>query len=332
MLIVVSMAFPNIENFIFIGKERIEEQNMKEISDAMGRYVRHNRSLPPHTGDWWEEFAPYTDLGENNLRYDPWGNERVYRRATDTVMFKDGTYVVYYGVVYGYGFSGCYENTTGCDTAPDSLNTFGSDDFFSAADFRTLEAGVGDFIAKYGDGADKLEAYNTTKLRLDKISDALTEYSERVYNEAIISTNPNTGTSYLIGAARYLPIFYPPNDISYNANVYHPFVRNDLSIGGVNIIDNGQNSGVAQVYTGNNNLRRYNSMVSLMRFLGLPDEYCCSALETFSSGSRKLDMPFYYYSNPRQKGGTCGSRPSATASKLPARISTRSMNESGVCG
>lgn len=335
LLIVVAMSFPSIESFIFTSKERLEEQKMAEIAEAMGRYARHNRELPSEIADangtWWEKLAEYSELSEEEILIDEWDNERVYLRVTEDANFRDGEYVVSYGIVYGYGISGCLGMSDDCRLNPTPLNTFGVDDFSTPNDFRTLQASVGDFMARYADHADKIEAYKTTKLRLDKISDALSEYSERVYNEAIVAGT----TTYLVGGVNYVPVFYPPNDIAYDVNLYHPIVRSELSVDGVNILDDG--NGNARVYSGGGtdltNLRRYQSMISLMRFLGLPDEYCCSALEVFNDNGENRDMPFYYYSNPRQRNGAiCNARPNASAAKLPARLTTGGQNELGVCG
>ena len=334
LMIVVAMAFPNIQNFIFLGKEKLEAQQMQEIQRALSNYSKHQRRLPDET-DWAEDLAPYTKLSEREIETDQWGNARVYMLRTANEMFKEGKYTAYYGVVYSYGSNGCKSIYKPCDMT-NPTHTYDTADFASVGnigssnDFSVLAADSGDFLVKYSDVNDKIEAYKTTKLRLDKISDALSEYEEGVYAEAVFADTEGNNM-----------VFVPPNNIDAVAdvaNIYHAKVLNQIADV---IVDPASGRSVVNASTtlagdtAGLNARRL-SMQSLMRFLGLPEEYCCSALTVYdrTGNGDYTDEPFYYYSNPRQRTPlNCNARPKNSGDpKFPARVSTLPKDDVGVCG
>ena len=158
-----------------------------------------------------------------------------------------------------------------------------------------------------------------------------------------VSSTPGTTTE----PVPYLNIndlvFYPPADHPSSGSpntdsaTYFPTVEAEAN----NFLSqsfgsHGSTSGLRKVLNRTDNDARRDSMIDLMRLLGLPDEYCCNALLRDEVDLEDIDtaeeVPFYYFSNPRPRtfgGGSlqCGTRPT-TAPFLPPRVTVDFVDDS----
>jgi hypothetical protein len=122
-------------------------------------------------------------------------------------------------------------------------------------------------------------------------------------------------------------IYYPP---SYN----EAYGQSTTMVPAVILSDLSQYTANNWIYVGQtlNHQNRRVMMQLMMRMLGLPDEYCCNALENIPG--TKQEMPFYYYSNPRPRNavGGCAARPTPN-NALPARITVQGVEDTpSICG
>jgi len=299
---VIAMAFPNFTTFFEIQKEKSEEVMLSDIRKTLDIYIKAQKQLPEEA-TWAEDLSEYSDYNESQIENDVWGKPRVYKKVSNDITFRDADVTVDYAIVYSYGRNECYG--VGCDAGVDLLPSSAFDD---ASDYQVIEAETGDFLTKYSGYQVMVDSYNTTVERMTKISSALSTYAFSMLDKDIENSVANVENF----------IYYPPSIVSGDStNNYAASVKTDLSSFGT------------IGYATSDSTRR-NSMRILMRILGLPEDYCCSAMELGSDGE---PYPFFYYSNPRPRVGTtsCGTRPTGTSRrKLPPRITLDNVGNS--CG
>jgi prepilin-type N-terminal cleavage/methylation domain-containing protein len=357
MAILVSLSTPAVMSFLQRRDIQAEENTLVEIAKAMKSYITDRNSMPAVTAvaancssappNWAVEFSRYSNLSARQIACDTWDRPRAYAMFQRPDTFLGTTIDIFYASVHSSGpnliangasasAGGAADSTPGIHINGNNFsNTNAGTTWWhriSSSDDAKIDAFVGmqpavdDQLIRFTDYADKIEKYKKSLERLDRIAEALESYSRTKYNEAVFACG---------GSCAPAPenrIFYPraanpgaPND---SAAYYYSTIQDDL---------NTYNGGNAIVNAGgsvaNHNARR-EDMINLMRLLGLPDEYCCNALETYtpSTGAKPIEMPFYYFSNPRPRTGpsTCGGRPNPnTGGTLPARLTITLTNACG---
>lgn len=290
---VTVMAFPNFVQFFQMQEETMEESAMSEIKRALEAYADENNSLPP-AATWVSDLAPYASLSENAIEFDQWEQARAYHVISETVTYRSASVVVDYAVVYGHGIERGLGSSGVAVNLPASLTTVTS--------YATLQPELGDYMVKYTNYKQQIKNYELTEQRLKDISSALASYATTRFNEAVVAGVPANPEEF---------IYYPPTDdtalAAPDTASYSTAVTGDLDTiaGSANYVLSADPA---------DDVQRRTDMVILMRFLGLPDNYCCSALDV-------NETPFFYYSNPMpRQGAGCGTRPGSTDRKLPPRI------------
>lgn len=215
--------------------------------------------------------------------------------------------------------------------------------------FVDMQPAADDLLTRFTDYPDKVDRYNTTLERMQGIAQALETYAKTQY-----ATRVSTCTAY----TGYTPPAYCSASPTTEQQVYYPRSQSaaDNVAGGVagssaaNLYGNAAESRAVDLTTFNSgapitstsantqaaHLARRTQMINLMRLLGLPDSYCCSALTNIPNAAgtgsyvdpatgKPVGMPFYYFANPRPRSSAtaCGTRPVAASLKLPARITTQ---------
>lgn len=324
--VVMTLAFPDIISTFRYQRQYDEESQMMLVRKGLEAYVEVNLQLPPEDDNWGDAIAPFTPLSINEIECDSWNQPREYRMGTLGQNIAGEVFSIDYAIVYSYGENGCFgirgvcNATNQCDTGNRALPvpnlpeaTFDTDPAdFELDQYANINAEEGDFLIKFTTFPQRVEAFEKTNTRLQRVSDALSNFSIEGYNNAVMLNQLNGATTMRDWN------FYPPsgNDALNN---YHQEQSRDRMVGVV-----GFNGGSAI------NATRRTYMIELMRVLGLPDDHCCNAMETFDAGGGiQQEVPFFYYSNPRPRiGGGCGARPAFGELKQPARIRV----EADICG
>lgn len=294
---VTVMAFPNFIRFFQLQEETLEQNAMAEIKRALEAYAEDNNALPD-ASTWVADLSPYTSLSENAIEFDQWEQPRFYRVISDTVVYRAADIDIDYAVVYGHGINrGLADSGVDVDLSA-SLTTVNS--------YATLQPEFGDYLVKYTNYQQQIKNYELTEQRLKDISAALASYATTMFNEAVVAGTANAEQQ----------IYYPPTDqTSFGETEGAGIDYNDTVEGVLDSIAASANYTLSADDT--DDATRRTDMQILMRFLGLPDSHCCSALD-------ENETPFYYYSNPRPRIDpsvpTCGTRPGATDRKLPPRV------------
>ncbi|MFZ2586553.1 MAG: type II secretion system protein [Alphaproteobacteria bacterium] len=341
MAIIASLSAPPLIEFMKRRDIQVEENTQNEIVKAMKLYLADRNTLPADTSlTWADEVARYTNLSAQQIANDKWGKPRVYVRLVVTETFLGTPVDIFYVTLHSSGPNRKAEGgaaTAGGETIANSGISTSSNNFDAltstgwwknkATDtvridsFVAAQPAVDDMMIRFTDYADKIAKYNTSLERLQRISEALEVYSTTKYNEAAIAcmTVPCTPS-----AEKY--IYYPrSNDGATNpASYYGSNTATDLTT---------YNSGNAIYNSDTDDTNRRTHMINLMRILGLPDEYCCNAMENITG--TKNEVPFFYFSNPRPRTAAgCGTRPDpAVGRTLPARMTVKGINEdTNVCG
>lgn len=312
---VMVMAFPNFIEFFKLQEEVSEERTMNEIREALSLYADANKKLPEEA-TWVADIAPFTSLTENAIANDVWGSPRYYKRELEQLSYRSsGNIDAYYAVVYGYGPDRISSNAV--DNNDGAMNWAG---FFDSAndpdsdkDYANLETLDDDFMVKVTNYPAQVRNYEETEKRLQAISDALANYAIAKFNAAQ-ALNPGD-PGYEANSEQFN--YYPQGDVQDTLepdNVdYHPAVINDYTYSHPDESPSVRNRGVSEG-------ERRDDMETLMRVLGLPLSYCCSALAIDEDTGE--EPAFYYYSNPRPllNGGGCGNRPGPGKTRLPPRL------------
>lgn len=327
LAILVSISTPAIYKFMQIRDIQAEETAQGEVLHAMQAYLADKGTLPSDApaasaaNFWAKELAGYTNLSVREIQFDTWGHDRMYVALVDATNRNImGTQVkVNYASLFSKGPNNKAEKTDASGNTITGIAINGNEYYASSnggwwknmanptSAFAGLSGGGDDIMVRYTDYSEKLDAYNKTLDRLDRISQALETYARSGYAERSAACS----------------IASPPADCSGTYTtpevmVYYPRAAVSGDVAALYTVGN-----TALNTASANDTTRRSAMITLMRTLGLPDDFCCSALEYFTAadGSR-LTKPFFYYSNPKPRTASgCGARPT-TGTKLPARLST----------
>ncbi|MBI1308531.1 MAG: prepilin-type N-terminal cleavage/methylation domain-containing protein [Proteobacteria bacterium] len=318
LAVLVSISTPAIFQFIRQRDIQSEENTQLEIRKALQAYLADKNVLPAED-TWFTDLGGYTNLSTSQMENDVWGRPRSYIMYKDPSRNLQGSPVeIYYATLISSGPNG--QTTAGPGIAVQGTALAAADDVTwwshlsgrEVSTFSALQPSDDDIMTRFTDYPEKLDRYNLTLQRLDRVAQSLESYSKNAYANKIATCNalPKdpatglTGDATCDNGAPELVVYYPKSlavaaqadsATYYNATIY---------------VDNSQNDAT-----------RRSAMQGLMHLLGLPDDFCCSALQLGTDDEPKA---FYYFSNPRPRnsGGGCGARPGAGSNKLPARITT----------
>ncbi|HEX2859137.1 MAG TPA: type II secretion system protein [Alphaproteobacteria bacterium] len=351
MAILVTITTPGLLNFLRAKDVRQEETNQLAIRTAIANMIVATGDLPADTATgsaaWYNVLARYTNLSPGQIQNDVWKKPRSYVMLKNTQTMLGSPVNIFYVSIISRGpnavaaaVSDSLGNTivpvNGTDFAASTSTDwwkFNSTDPVAA--FSALEAGTGsdDIMTRYTDYPEKISAYNTTLDRLGKITDALSNYASTKYAERVVACNVASPPADCTTAPPEKQIHYPygtdGGTTTDAAGNYNATVLTATQT------QNGTTSNY--FYNGTDATLRRTGMTNLMRLLGLPDEFCCSALEQTNS----LPTAFYYFSNPRARTGNpatpCATRYaiSGSGSALPARITNVLVPDNGTnptCG
>jgi prepilin-type N-terminal cleavage/methylation domain-containing protein len=326
--ILATLSAPALFEFLRQRDVRTEDTTLQEVNRALEAYLKAGNPLPDDTvadptpiravaanNHWSTLIAPFGKLSAADIRTDTWGNPRQYVRFVRQENYLGATIPINYAMVLSRGPDREAAAATGIAVTGTNYAAITNGAWWrnQATDalriqrFAETEPGRDDILIRMTDYADKVARYERTLQRQRAVLEALDTYSKQKYAEAIVAGIPDP--------ERF--IYYPRANINGaatdNAAFYQAAVNTDLTIyNGGNAVLSGP---------GSDDITRRTHMINLMRILGLPDDHCCSALETIA-GNPTLEIPFFYASNPRPRlgGGACGARPDP-----------RDNNGNGVC-
>lgn len=347
MAILIGMSTPAIFEFMRQRDRQNEEIAQQQVVKAMQAYLADTGTLPTDTGtganSWSTLLAAYTDLSADQIANDVWGRPRSYIVYLNNSRKLFGTTVnVYYATLHSMGTNGVAENTykdsTGTGTITGlALTQSGSRTIFAGSTstdwwkaqgatpdakvtaFSTMRAGGDDTMTRFTNYSEMLDRYNATVQRLDRLTQALETYARSHYAERVSFCNTAGRTAALCDNGVPEQTIYYPKAIPVS--------------GGADAANVQYANGTTFVNNTKADVDRRTDMQALMNELGLPAEFCCTAMENASDGN---PMPLYYFSNPRPRTSTsCGARPTLVDGKLPARITTKNSGDSNsdrTCG
>ncbi|HEX2859136.1 MAG TPA: type II secretion system protein [Alphaproteobacteria bacterium] len=342
MAILITVTSPALISFLRQRDVRQEQLAQLSIRNAMVAMLNEKNTLPSDadTGSsaWYNTLARYTDLSPAQLQNDIWKNPRTYVMLQSAQNINGNTVSVTYVTVLSRGPNGkasSLTNSSGVTIIPVSGNDYAaptntgwwklnSTDPIAAFSAVGTPTTTDDIILRYTNYPARLNAYNDTQTRMVRISQALENYARARYAERVATCSVTTPPA---DCATYPPekqVHYPPaTNGPTNTFVPDSSFYNQAVLASVNA----QNGGSPwYFYNGTDNASRRTALIGMMRLLGLPDEYCCSGVDTYTdAGGNLVSMPFYYFSNPRARnanGTTCGARPGVNDPKLPARLTT----------
>ncbi len=359
LAILVGITTPSIYEFIRMRDKQNEEIAQMQVRKALEAYIADVGEAPSDTSTspfWYEALAGYTSLSQNEIANDVWDNPRTY------IMYRDANRGIYgvsvtvsYVTLHSMGPDGQADNQEDQNGTTVTVNgvaltsAAGGSVFngSTAADwwknksdpaqaFADVRGADDDVMMRYTNYDDVRIRYQTTSERIRAVGDALetfarTQYAAHISECIAVTTsttkctgngNPNSGIPV---AAIYYPRSIPISGSSDTARYYY-----SEYVPATNFVP----STAATVNNTSTDANRREDMIDLMRMLGLPADYCCSALEL---GTDSKPKPFYYFSNPRVRlaSGCSSSRPTGSEPKLPARITTGNFADSSsnrTCG
>lgn len=346
MAILVATTTPSIYEFIRQRDKQNEEIAQMQVRKALEAYIADNGAAPadmPLTGTtaWFNRLAAYGNLSANEIANDVWGNPRTYIAFNDTSRSIYGTAVsVSYVTLHSLGEDGQAANSEVVNGATvtipgiavkidnngrrvfngSSNGSWWKAQTDKAGTFAQVRAADDDQMMRYTNYDDVRQRYEATRQRLEKLTEALETYARTEYAahvDGCKSVTTLTPTCNSDGTPR--AAIYYPKSIAVTATGDSARYVNKGNLYVDEYVDNRLT----------NPKDRREQMEKLMTELGLPLEYCCSALDMASDSKPR---PFYYFSNPRPRlaGGGCGPRRTVDEAKLPARITT--TNTSDTCG
>lgn len=291
------ISFGDIASLINLNRQKQEVVRMMEIKKAFELYLEDNGSLPNQL-TWMDDLTPYTNLSADQMQFDSWNNERHFRWFSMNQQFRDANFETYYGVVVSYGEDGLLDlsNATygfldlpGANNQDQPLANFGGNNNQNLNLYNGLNpSDENDVLFKVSDYKIKMDNYKVTSERLSAISAALQNYAQAQQNFAISLNELNWNTKIFYPAADYADLGCCADGATYGAQV----IIDAQTFGAWRVQGMDANPGT-----------RRNSMIRLMRMLGLPDSYCCSAMELAADNQPD---PFFYSSNPRRKNSGVG--------------------------
>jgi prepilin-type N-terminal cleavage/methylation domain-containing protein len=327
LAILVGLSFPAVSRYAQKRDIQLEQNRQLDIRNALKAYVL-DRNIAPTEANWVTELgAGYSNLSQAELRSDIWGRDRILRVHQDTTRSIQGNSVpITYISLHSEGPDGIAEAVSGTAVSAGNYvsgtNPAWWDDNAVVANrtvlFSGLRAGGDDIMTKSTDYTERLNAYELTVQRIDRIMDALTAYAQSKYTaevercRSLPVTNGLTGDAVCDTAGALERVnYFPRSQAVQSPETGAASVWNYLN--STVFVDN-----AAAVAT------RRTSMQNLMRELGLPIDYCCSALTVAADGDPE---PLFYFSNPRQRltNTTCQARPTGNATKLSPRVVTTNV-------
>lgn len=332
MAILFSLTTPAIIQMMQKRDQESEKIILQEITQALDRYALHNNEIPsdnpasnPGGSDWAELLAGFTNFSADQLRTDTWGNSRAYISHEEVETFLNVGIQIGYATVLSRGINQNAEagnhiaigsTVNGFDTyASSTAGAWWSNQANETDAFAEVVAGGDDLMAKFTTYQTAVDNYHTTLDRFREVAEVLGTYAQSVYTEALSFDNSLPDDHPSKDPNVNIHVYYPPSQTQSGSDSasYSSYVTSDMgnfSFGGDN-----------RVYARSTHITRRDEMIQLMRLLGLPDSYCCSALTRFTDGGDSYEMPFYYFSNPRPRGSSgCGTRPSTGGNNLPPRL------------
>jgi prepilin-type N-terminal cleavage/methylation domain-containing protein len=349
LTILLAVSTPSLFGFIQQRDIQQEENVLQDLRRALQAYIADKNALPrlddPATPavEWAEDLAGYTNLSVVQIARDQWDNPRSFIRYVDTSRNIQGASVsVNYATIMSAGPDRQVEAITNripvqstsmgpvfaapADTGWWANQSTPTNLQASIAAFGSLATAGDDLMVKFTDYPEKLDLYNLTLQRMDRLANALESIARVRYGEMVgycaglprntngLTGNTSCDTPGEIERIVYYPIGVPSNTSGWDEtfHTYH-FIYTGASAP--------PTADQVRVRNAQGDTVRRGDMVKLVRMLGLPDDFCCSALER---GTDSEPKPFFYFSNPRPRGvsGGCGTRPGLSDQKLPARLAT----------
>lgn len=318
LAILVTISTPAIFEFMRQRDKQAEENVLMELRKALQAYIADKNALPG-TATWATDLSGYTNLSLNEIRNDTWGVPRAFIAYQDNTRTIQGTRVpVFYVTLHSAGPNRQAQAATGI--AVNGTAFAGATDAAWWANiasqqvttFSALAAAGDDQLIRFTDYPEKLERYNLTIQRMDRITTALESYAKNGYANKVtacgnLAKDPTTGLTGDATCDNGMPeriVYYPRSQAIAAATDNAMYLNSTL------YVDNAQSEANRRI-----------AMQGLMRLLGLPDDFCCSAITLAADGQ---PAPMFYFSNPRPRnpGGGCAARPGLTDMKLPARLTT----------
>ena len=332
MAVLATLTTPAIIQMMQKRDQESERLILIEITEALGRYALQNNEIPsdnpannPGGDDWATLLASYTNYSQDQLRNDTWGNPRAYISHEESEVFLSVDITIGYATIHSRGVDRAAEAGTHIATGSviDGFRVYGdrtssawwSNQANEVQVFGEVESGGDDLMVKFTNYQIVVDNYHTTLERFRAVAGILGTYAQAKYTEALAFDNALPDGHASKDPNVNIRLYYPPSltQAGGDSALYSNYVQSDMA--------NFSFGADGRVYSRNNNQLRRDEMVQLMRLIGLPDSYCCSALERFTTGGESYEMPFYYFSNPRPRGASgCGTRPSTRGDNLPPRL------------
>lgn len=321
--ILIVMTFPMVSDFLLLQNEKEEEEMQEEILRTIDVMAEQEFRIPLTNSiiNFASETQLYGSYSSDQIVRDSFSKTRHYRGVVGQEVFRDATFDVHYAILYSTGVDGCWGDGLSCVSSTISTsitNILGTNPADYEVRFRNIEIPERDFLIKFTDRDYQMARYEETSRRLGRLTEALVEYGELKRFQGIADGISPTA------------IFFPPSEgpvsdaqmaaLSPNANEVQIELDDLIGVGVTNVIYN-ENGSL------NDKEERRLSMIALVRTLGLPDEFCCNAMQTFiDSGGDRQEEAFFYYSNPLARIDpsipTCGAAATTIDDrKLPPRIS-----------
>jgi prepilin-type N-terminal cleavage/methylation domain-containing protein len=328
LAILVGLSFPAVTRYVQQRDIQQEQNRQLEIRNAIKAYAL-DRNIAPTEANWVSLLSQgYTNLSQAELANDIWNRPRTLRVFQDTTRSIQGNAVpIMYISLHSAGPDGVAVGNSGTAVLGGNFisgtNVGWWDDNAVLTQrtvlFSSLRAGGDDIMTKMTDYTERLAAYELTVQRIDRIMEALTSYAQNRYTAEVercrglpVDANGLTGQTVCDTPGALERVNYFPRSRAISV----PETAPDSTWNYLNtnvLVDN----------TASDTARR-TAMQNLMREIGLPIDYCCSAL---TMSTDELPAPFFYFSNPRQRltSTTCAARPTANQTKLSPRLVTTNV-------
>ena len=295
--VLMVLALPEVTRFSSQSTSLREDIDMDNLSKALFAFMEENDGQLPPTNSWVADLAPYTDLSPNEIQFNRWYYPRYYRAVSQTEPVLNATlnFVPTHAIIYSYGadgeidadvMAGNFLGTLEPSNATDALANFGGGVAAVIDSYNGIEVGLGDDrVVKVSSRPFLLERALVDVNRLQTINTSLEQFENNAVLASAAAGTYDVNTLYVPPAA-------PIAGVTYDASVV---ARSNAH--GYNLatpMTNG-NANAAEIAD------RRESMLALVRMLGLPDDYCCSQL---------TGAPFFYYANFRRvdSSGACAAR------------------------
>jgi prepilin-type N-terminal cleavage/methylation domain-containing protein len=331
MAILVAVTSPAVFDMINRSDTQKERNAQQELVRAIAAYQDAHQKLPAMS-TWVADLRPYTTLGvtasNNEILNDVWGQKRTYIVYEMPRTLQGQTMMMSYISVHSKGHDQVAAAApgiaiTGQDFAPTTDAAWWSNSITPAPEnvFAALKAGGDDVMTTLTDYEKKMKAMAITATRMERVIGALEAKAKARFAEELSfcdDTANAADTRCATEMAKTMKIYIPRSLPTQQANTDNPTTYALLTNGPAQMVNNADTDA-----------NRRAQMEILMMYLGLPKDFCCSALDMSSDNKPK---PFYYFSNPRPRlpDGTCGNRPDVNTPKLPARLTT--VNDARTCG